>query len=490
MNEYLLGIDNGLSSVKAVIFNLSGDVISEYSSSTNVQNLKNGKVEIDMNSLWNTTADTIFNAVRLSDINPDDIKAIGSTAHGNGVYIVDNSGIPLRPAIMPMDSRSIEFLEKIRSNGIEKALFDYILQNAWTGQPSLILNWIKHNENDIYKKIYKILLCKDWIKYKLSGRYSTDYSDISASGLFDNVKKKYNSEIMDMYGISEVYEFLPEVYRSFDIVGRINEKASQQTGLTLNTPLVSGALDVSACITGAGVNDYNHYGIVAGTWSINASFVKEDNLSDEITQNTIFCDGIKYLAIDSSATSTVNLEWFLKKIAQFGDKRDYEKINSIVSRYDPDDLEMIFIPFIYSSLKFPKVKAGFYNLKEENDWEDMLRSVYEGIVFGHKLHIDTLKKIGIDNKKARLTGGAGKSEVWCRMFADVLNIEIETVETSQTGALGAAILAGIGVDIFKDIDEGIDKMVKVKNTYKPIERNYKIYKRKYDEFLSIVNGVK
>lgn len=486
MGSYIMGIDNGLTSLKVAIFNIDGQEICSQSADTEIVNNGSVYVEKDMEKLWQVTASVIRRTILESGINAEEIVSVGNSAHGNGVYIVDKDGEPLLPAILPMDKRSNHIVDKWKQGNVAESAFDCILQAVWAGQPAPILRWLKENRLDVYEKIGYVMFCKDWLKYRLTGNITTDYSDMSASGLLDNIKKCYSKELLEIYGIEEIYNKLPTIQKSSQICGYVSPKAAAETGLKVRTPVAAGAFDVNACSIGAGVIDDGKYSITAGTWSINCMLKKEFVKSKDILQCTLFADGDKYLCIESSPTSAVNLEWFINNVANADVKLDYRQCDKIAQGFSADDVEVIYLPYLYSPPQMPNIKSGFYDVKITDNLQTMLRSVFEGVAFGHKWHMENLKAISTEADRIRLTGGVSRSEVWCQIFADVLNIPVEITDSKNTGALGAAILAGECAGVYTSLEEAVWQTVKVKKVFYPQNENVIHYNKKFERFKKIL----
>ena len=486
MGAYLLGIDNGLTVAKAVVFDSLGNEMGMHSESTPAGTGDGVLLEADLTRLWEITSRVIRKAIENSGVKREEILAVANSATGNGLYFVDKSGNPFHNAILPMDKRALEVIKEWTQAGIEEEAFGYTTQNLWPGQPAPVLKWLKTNKPEVYGRIGKVLFCKDWLKYRLTGEYSTDYSDASAAGLLDNIQRAYNGKLFELYGIPEVVPSLPKVLKSHEICGYVTKKASEETGLSEGTPVAAGLFDVDACCIGSGVFEPGVYGIIAGTWSINAALSEEVQKNRQIVQCTVFADGEKYLNIDSGATSTVNLEWFLKNIGVEYMKDGYDACEKAVEKYSADEMDILFLPYLYPPIKYAGVNASFIGIKAHHKVDDLMRAVYEGIVFGHKENVESLKTCGLINHKARFTGGAANSKTWCRMFADVLGMEVETVKSKQAGALGAAMTAGIAAGIFRDYKDAVSKAVRVEEAYMPDERNVNIYEKKYGKFKKVM----
>jgi L-xylulokinase len=361
----------------------------------------------------------------------------------------------------------------------------------WNGQAIPLLYWIKANEEQNYKKTHRILLCKDWIKYKLTGICSTDYTDASNSGLINLNTKNYDSDIYKLYDLKEISEKLPKLSRSEEIIGYITKEAADETGLIKGTPVVAGCIDVVACILGSGLYDDSAFSLISGTWSINSAITENISKSPDIMYSILFADAKKFLVMDSSPTSAVNLEWFLSEILEkmncisLDRKQIYKKIDEEIIKIKLDKSGIFYFPFIYKSKLAKKVEGMFYGFNASHNIYHLIFSIYEGVVFAHNMHIANLKKGGIERNHAIISGGASNSSLWCQMFADILNMEILTTQTSEVGVLGLAICQGLGTGMFDNIKDAISKLVRIKSSFKPDPDKNVIYMNRYDEFQKI-----
>jgi L-xylulokinase len=488
MSEYLLSIDNGLTTTKAVLFSPDGREIASGMVETIIEN-RGDQAEIDMELQWRNTVSAIKEVLAKSGINPAEIAGIGNSGHGAGVYLLDREGRPVRKAISSMDGRAVEIIRNWDREGVSN--FPQTYQHMWNGQPLPLLYWLKQNEPESYQKTATLLMAKDWIKYKLTGVMATEYTDASNSGLVNLNTKNYDPHIFSPYGMAEIYEKLPELRKSAAITGYVSKEASQVTGLKEGTPVMGGLFDVVACALGSGIYDHRRYSITAGTWNINAGVEEKIIPSPDIMEWVCYADNEKYICIDSSATSTVNLEWFIKNIIEaFGavphDRKLYQKIDQEVARFQPDEVEIYYLPFIYKSKLTHKMDGGFFGIKASHNTYHLLRAIFEGVAFAHLKHIDNLRKGGIVKDAASLSGGASKSEIWCQLFADILNIDIITTKASQVGALGTAICTAVAVGVSPSFEQAVKSMVKEERRYHPSGNN-RIYMEKYRKFNKIID---
>lgn len=497
MSKYLLGIDNGSTVSKAALFDLEGNEIAVASCKVEVQYPRPGWTERDMDSLWDSTATAIRDVLANSGIKPEEIAGIGNTGHGNGIYMLDKQGKPLRNGILSMDSRAAGVVTEWNQNNLLEKVFPYTIQVFWPAQPNALLVWLKENEPDNYANLGAILMVKDYIKYCLTGEVTADYTDMSAASIMDVRNKCYSRELMALYGLADIYDALPPLKRGNEVAGQVTVAAAEKTGLAVGTPVVGGLFDVDACAVGVGVIKANQACLIMGSWSINEVITKEPIVDPGVLQTTIFADGDQYLTIESSATSATNLEWFVNQCC--GDERVeaekrgvsvYEICNEEVASISPEDFNVVFHPFLYGSYVQPTARAGFYGVAGWHTRAHLLRALYEGVVFGHLSHVEKLRKVGAQIDSIHLAGGGSRSKVWSQMFADAIEMPMVVSDGNELGARGVAMAAGVGVGIYKDYEEAIEAAVSVVRIYEPDPKKTPFYLKRFAEYQRLIEVMK
>ncbi len=402
-----MGIDNGSTVSKAALFDLKGKEIAVASCAADTEYPHPGWTERDMEMLWQSTATAVREVLAKSGVRPEEIAGIGNTGHGNGVYLLDKARptVAQRHPISGLARRGCGDSDGIRTN-LHAQVFPYTFQSFWPAQPNALLVWLKENEPRNYERVGAILMVKDYIKYRLTGEISGDYTDMSAANLMDVGNKCYSSELMALYDLSELYDALPPLKHSSEIAGQVTPAAAQETGLAAGTPVVGGLFDVDASAIGSGVIDPNQACLVMGSWSINEVITKDPIVDPCAFMTTIFADPDLFLTIEGSATSATNLEWFVAQCC--GDERAeakrrgvsvYEICSEEVASVPPDTTNIIFHPFLYGSNVQPTARAGFYGVAGWHTRAHLLRALYEGVVFGHLSHIEKLRAAGGSNRR-------------------------------------------------------------------------------------------
>ncbi|CAG1012275.1 L-xylulokinase [Anaerolineales bacterium] len=489
MAQYLLGIDNGNTVSKAALFDLKGREVAVASCKVETEYPHPGWTERNMDAMWQSTACAIREVIVKAGVKPEEIAGIGNTGHGNGLYLLDKQGKPLRNGIQSMDSRAADVVTEWGQNGLHARVFPFTIQSFWPAQPNAILAWLKNHEPQNYERVGAILMPKDYIKYCLTGEISGDFTDMSATSLMDVRGQCYSRELMDLYDLSEIFDALPPLKQSSEVIGRVTPVAAQETGLAVGTPVVGGLFDVDASAIGAGAIHVNQACIIMGSWSINEVITKDPIVDPDLFMTTIFADPGLYLTIEGSATSATNLEWFVNQCC--GDERAeakrrgvsvYEICSEEVASLPPGSTNVIFHPFLYGSNVQPTARAGFYGVAGWHTRAHLLRALYEGVVFGHLSHVEKLRKAGGQIHSARLAGGGSRSTVWSQMFADTLQVPMEISDGNELGARGAALSAGIGAGIYRNYEEAVRETVKVVRVHEPIPANTPLYLERYAEY--------
>lgn len=461
--KYFLSIDCGLTKVKINLFNEYGTFLAEKQANTPLENLLVRTFE-----LKKIIIDLIKQIIESSKVLPQDIKTISTSGHGNGVYIITEDDA-FEFGFSSMFEDSISYTPPTED------VFYLTNQTSWSGQPLPILAYLKNKKPEIFRKIKKICFCKDIIKFFLTEKISTDYTDASAAGLLNYKTLDYDIELLKKYSLEDNINIFPEITTCVEVIGSVCESFAKESGLSVETKVLGGMFDVNACMLGAGVINSNKYCIIGGTWGINSAVVDCCVSNKTITQCCNFLSPDKFMCIDSAPTSCSNLEWFLKNILN---DVDYEKANDIVYNQEFDE-NLFYLPYIYGASDVGN-SGTFLGLSSKHTYKDMLRSVFEGIVFEHNRRIEKIKNMGIVFDTAVLTGGAANSSFFCQLFADITGLKIQTVKQSQTGSLGGAIIGMVAEGTYNDIETAVYNTVEYKDIFYPNEN--KLYNLKYEKF--------
>ncbi|MFT4012692.1 MAG: FGGY-family carbohydrate kinase [Paracoccus sp. (in: a-proteobacteria)] len=467
----LLGIDNGLTVTKAVIFDHLGQPLAV--ARRRVPQIKPAPrhVERDMDLLWRQTAAAIAEAVAACGRPAREIAAVAATAHGDGVYLLDRARRPLGHGILSLDSRAGGVADGWRRDGVADAALARTGQMPHASAPSALLAWIRDADPDRYARIAHVLACKDWLRFCLTGRIATDLTEASTS--FTEVASQgYADDILPLFGLGALADALPRVLAPGAVAGHVTPEAAALTGLSPGTPVAAGLHDVTASALGAGGHGRGTVAIVAGTYSINETVSHAPK-----TDPRWFCrNGLalgEWNNMSISPASAANYDWFLDTLCGAERARAEAQGRAFHAEIIPEiqaamarPSTAIFHPFLFGSPMGPQASAGFFGLRGWQDRGEMLRAVIEGIAFNHRIHVDALRD-GFAPQAARLTGGISRSPLFAQLFADALAMPVSVSDTDEAAAWGAALCAGASVGLFASPTADPRDMAALARTYAP-----------------------
>jgi L-xylulokinase len=478
----LLGIDNGLTVSKAVVFDIDGTQLS-VSRRRIPQSMPQPRwVERDMLGLWLSTAEAISDAIAASGRPAADIEGVAATAHGDGVYLVDRQRRPLGPGTLSLDSRAGDVVAHWSREGVFDAALELTGQIPHVSAPSALLAWIKQNDLPRYRNIGSVLACKDWLRLCLTGSVNADPTEASTS-FTDFRTQAYSAAALRLYGLEELSGALPAVKGSSQIVGHVTREAASITGLLAGTPVAGGLHDVTASALGIGAHEVNVLAIVAGTYSINEVVSTVPNTDERwFCRNAIEPGHWNNMAI--SPASTANYDWFLDTLCRAEQEAAvacgasvHDAIASELDAALKRRSTVLYHPFLFGSPYGEVASASFFGLHGWHERGDLIKSVLEGIVFNHRTHIDALR-LGFRVRSARLTGGGSRNPAFAQLFADALGMPIAVADIEEAAAFGAALCAGAAIGRYVSPRDAARRLVRAGTTYEPNkERNQELNAR-------------
>lgn len=490
----LIGIDNGLTVTKAVVFDANGTQLSVARRRVPQLMPRPRHVERNMEGLWQATAAAITEAIAASDRPASDVAAIAATAHGDGLYLLDADRQPLGPGILSLDSRASDVITRWSGGPVFDEALALTGQRPHVSAPSALLRWVHEHEPERYSRIAHVLACKDWLRYCLCGTIGTDRTEASTS--FTDVRKQeYSQEALRLFELEDLWQALPPVAHSAEIVGHVTAEAAALTGLIEGTPVAAGLHDVTASVLGIGGHAEGILGIVAGTYSINE--VVSDKPRTDLRwfcRNAIEAGRWNNMAI--SPASSANYDWFLDTLCRRDQQAAVDagtSIHELLSHEIEAALHrhssLVYHPFLFGSPHGETASASFLGLRGWHDRGDMLKAVLEGIAFNHRTHVEALKD-GFAFAEARLTGGVSRNPAFVQLFADVLGLPVTVTETEEAAAWGAALCAGAAVGLFASAGDDPRDLDKLARTYRPDPDRRAIFDARFALYERIADSLK
>lgn len=458
----LLGIDSGQTLLKAVVFDEDGTERGSAARPCASLTPQAGWAECDAALARRRLFDVIPAALAAAGVEGDAITAVGIAGHGDGLYLVAADGEPSRAAILSIDTRAQPVLTTMRADG------SLGVAVAETGQPIFaaslapLARWLLAEEPDTLRRTRWLVACKDWLRLCLTGEIATDFADgNSCVATMDGLG--YSQPALAAYGLTPIAPLLPPMRAATEVAGAVLPRAAAETGLRAGTPVAIGTHDVVASTLGLGAGAVDECCAIAGTFGMNLLVSGERVLSD-VAQSRPCVEPGQWVVMAGSPSSVSNFEWYVN--TQMTEVEDPIGVaNAEVARALGEDSRVLFHPFLYGG-PLGQTHGNLLGMRGWQSRRHVLRAIWEGVVFNHGTHLDALRRER-PLVSLRLGGGAAKSAVWAQLFADGLGCTVRTTGSSEPGALGAAMLAGVATGVYPSLAAAQERCVRVATTYEP-----------------------
>lgn len=482
----LIGIDLGTSSVKLLLMDESGRILASEQGVYPLRFPQPGWSEQDPEDWWTQTYACLKKLLAKTD--PKQISGIGIGGQMHGLVVLDRDDRVIRPAILWNDGRTAAQTDRLnREIGREK-LLEYTANIAFAGFTAPKLLWLRDEEPENFAKIEKIMLPKDYIVYRLTGKHSSDYSDASGTLLLDVRNRRWSAEMLRICGVTE--RQMPTLYESFEPVGTLRREIADEFGLPDGVAVAAGAGDNAAAAIGTGIAGNAQCNISVGT-SGTVFLTSETCAVDQncALHSFAHADGSYHLMGCMLSAAACN-QWWMEKILGTDDYAgEQQKIPAERLGENP----VVFLPYLMgerSPHNDPFARGCFFGMSMDTSREDMLLAVLEGVAFGLKDSVEAAGRLGVTPASSRICGGGAKSPLWRTILANVLGIPLERVETEEGPAYGAAILAAVACGAFPDVKTATAKLIRVKDITAPDPRLTEKYKERYQRFRAVYPQLK
>ena len=493
MTTYLLGIDVGTGGSKALLIDEQGNVAANVTTEYPLSTPKPLWSEQSPQDWYNATVASIRKALDQAEVDPKHVGAIGLTGQMHGLVLLDAKGEVLRPAILWNDQRTAAQCDEIHDRIGADTVLRITGKPASTGFTAPKILWVKQHEPDIYERIAKILLPKDYIRFRLTGEFLSDVTDASGTSLFDVAARQWSDELIDALEVPR--HWLAHVTESPVASAKLSGEAATATGLLQDTPVIAGAGDQAAEAIGCGIVDDGAVSVTIGTSGVTFAATAECEL-DRNGKLHAYCHAVPGMwhVMGVMLSGGGSLRWFRDKLggeemmqAAVREIDPYEVLIEGASEVRPGCEGLFFLPYLTGERTphaDPNARGAFIGLTlRHNKWH-MTRAVMEGVTFGLMDSIQLVRDMGFDVSKVRVSGGGARSELWRQMMADVFNAEVATVNITQGAAYGAALLAGVGIRVFENVQQAAKSTVRETDSLRP-GADAAVYGRYYERYRAL-----
>lgn len=495
--KYLIGIDIGTSGTKSVLFNTDGSVVRSSSAEYPLYQPQNGWAEQSPEDWWEATVTTL--KAITEGINAADIAGIGLSGQMHGLVMLDSENSIIRPAIIWCDGRTgaecVEITERI---GAER-LIELTANPALTGFTASKIMWVKNHEPENYARCRKILLPKDYIRFRLSGTFAAEMSDAAGMQLLNVRERRWSDEVLDKLGIDR--ELLADVFEAPYISSYVSDEAAALTGLKAGTPIAGGAGDNAAAAVGTGTVVDGRAFTTIGTSGVVYAHTSQ-MLLDPGGRIHTFCSAVpgEWHVMGVTQSAGLSLRWFRdtfceeekKKAAKLGCD-PYDIMTSEAAKSPIGCSRLLYLPYLMGE-RTPHLDSNargvFFGLSAVHDKKDMIRAVLEGVSFALNDSAGILRGIGAEISDMTLCGGGAASPMWRRMLCDIFGCPVKITVSKEGAALGAAILAGVGVGIWPSVPKACAELVTYREPMTPDPAAGVEYAKYYEIYRSLYHALR
>ncbi|MDD2426693.1 MAG: xylulokinase [Eubacteriales bacterium] len=474
-NNTFVGIDIGTSSAKLLLMDENGAVLDTESRSYAISYPASGWSEQNPEDWFDAIIDGLHSL--LSKHKKEDVRAISFAGQMHSLVTLDDNDGVIRPAILWNDLRTTEETNFLNYEIGEATLVQETGNIAFAGFTAPKLLWMKKHEPDLFSKIDKIMLPKDYIAYRFTGEHSTDLSDASGTLLFDVEKQKWSNEMLRIVGISE--EKMPRVHKGSDVIATLRSDLAEELGLSQDVLVTAGAGDNAAAAVGTGTILPGRATVSLGTsGTIFVSTGQYLPLQNHAVHQFCHTDGSYHLMGCMLSAAAAN-EWWLENILE----RDYGLDE--YSRSDADKHDVYFLPYL-SGERSPhndeEIRGAFVGLSMETSAAEMSKAVLEGVSFGLRDSVEIIRDLGFSLQDFGATGGGAKSFSWLQLLSDVFSARVYTMEHEEGPGYGAAILAAVGAGVWDSVSDASTSLTRIKDVIEPDEKQSSYFNEKYKRF--------
>jgi len=487
--EHLLSIDVGTTSIKVGLFTTDGKLKAMSTHEYSLLTLSSNMVELPADVYWMALGEGIKDVLDKSEVHPESILALSLSSQAETLICVNKKGKVLRNAIVWLDTRAEEESTRIAKNFAPELLYKTTglpeMSPIW---PAPKILWLKKNEPDVFSHTSRFLIVKDYLIWKLTGEFSTEPTESSSTFYLKLEEKDWWDEMLDFIGIKR--DKLPAIFPSHEVVGNISPQVKSELGLSTDTKVIAGSMDQMAAALGAG---NIKPGIITENTGTALAVVATVDRPVYDPQRRVpcapHCVPDRFVLYPYAETSGIVLKWFRDTFpSDTGRKEDYGQLLQLASRISPGAEGLLALPHFTGTAcpDFnPQARGAFVGISFKHKRAHFIKALVESVAFMLRENIDLLKSLSIPVEKVRSLGGAAKSNFWLQIKADVLNLPVDLPECSEAASLGAAILAGVGAGVYKDIDEAIKVATSTKKTLMPQPKNVSAYQEVYQRYLDL-----
>lgn len=491
--KYILGIDIGTSGCKVVLVDQNGAVCGTSSAPYPLSRPQPGWTEQDPTDWWDGCVQALQAVVQLYAPSGEDIVGIGLSGQMHSLVILDDENRVIRPAILWNDQRTQQQCDELteKVGGLE-ALLGETNNMMLTGYTGGKLLWLRENEPENFQRIRHILLAKDYIRWRLTGSFATDYSDASGTGLYNVRDHSWSAALLEEMELTE--EVFPAVVSSTQATGILTVQAAEACGLRSGIPVFGGGGDAVLSLLGSGLTAPGGVSVTLGTSGVVAMPLEKciDNLEGKLQ---VFCGASKdrWAAIGCTLSAAGSYHWFCNVFGTYEKHMEtitgldaYQELDREASEVPAGSGSLLYYPYLVGErcpIFRSDVRAAFLGADATMGKGYFARAVMEGVAFSLRQVYELMRTSGTPPaKEVVLCGGGAKSRLWRQIFADIFDMKVRiSAGAAEGSAYGAALLAGVGAGLWESIEQAAETGTCIEEI-QPCEEHREVYEKKYAQY--------
>lgn len=486
MMKYYMGIDIGTSSVKTILADAQGKTVSSGQEEYEIHRPKPMYAQQDMDKIWEAVKKTIQKAVSAKPNLVDQIDGISYSGQMHGLVMIDKNGCLIREAIIWCDQRSAEQVQEIYQIVGREKMRSTILNELSTGYLISSLLWVRKYEPENYERIYKVMLPKDYIRFKMCGEIGTDFSDASASMIFRTSENEWAWDLIEELKIEK--SFFPECHESSEIAGKVTEECAKECNLKKGIPITYGGGDSLMQQVGNGVTEENSPWIANIGISCSLNCVSGTARYDSLYRINTFSHLMQnhWMLMGASLSGGVVLKWLKNDVLNFD---NFDAMMQEAARVPAGSEGLTLLPYLDGArcpVNDPNASGIWAGLTLKHGRGHLIRSAMEGIVYSMKVPFQIFEELGLHTERLIASGGGARGELFLQIEADMFDREIRKTKEKEQSCQGAVITAAVGTGYYNSYNEACKTMVRFEDKIvTPRKENVKRYQEGFQKYLEL-----
>ena len=481
---YLLGIDVSTTATKAVLVAGDGSVAGTGASGYGVDTPRPGWSEQDPEVWWEATGLAVREALHAAGVTAAKVRAVGLTGQMHGSVLLDRAGSVVRPALLWNDQRTSAECDEIRRRVGAQRLVHLTGNDALTGFTAPKLLWVRRHEPEVWSRVVHVLLPKDYVRYRLTGKLATDVADASGTLLLDVPARAWSAQVMADLDLDAT--LLPALLEGPQRSGRISRAAAEEVGLAAGTPVVAGGGDQAANAVGVGAVSPDTGALSLGTSGV--VFVPTTSpVVEERGRVHAFCHAVPntWHVMGVMLSAAGSLRWYRDVLAP---GTSFAELVAEAADVPPGADGLVFLPYLTGERTphaDPSARGAFVGLTVRHTRPHLTRAVLEGVAFGLRDGLELMRRAGVDlPAELRASGGGTRSALWMQIISDVLRTPLSVTATAEGAAYGAALLASPVAGWYGSVTTATGALVTTSGSTRPVrpddyEQPYQLYRSLY-----------